>query len=156
MIDRVTLKVKKLPHCQHVPAYATAGSAGLDLMAAISEPLTLQPGQRSGIPTGLILEIPAGYEGQVRPRSGLAARHGITLTNCVGTIDSDYRGEVVVLAINLGQEPYTFSPGERVAQLVVMPLPRVDVIVADELGETERGTGGFGSTGRSAAVRGLG
>jgi len=149
----LTLRVKRLPHCHDLPRYATDGAAGLDLTAAIAEPLTLEPGMRAGIPTGLILEIPQGYEGQVRPRSGLAARAGISLTNCVGTIDSDYRGEVVVLAINHGQERYSFKPGERIAQLVIMPVPRVEVVEVtddDELRATERGAGGFGSTGREA------
>src|SRR5438270_13458255 len=107
----VQLKVKRLPHCRDLPRYATSGSAGMDLTAAIEKPLTLEPGKRTGIPTGLVVEIPTGYEGQLRGRSGLAARAGITLTNSVGTIDSDYRGEVVVLLINHGEEAYTFEPG---------------------------------------------
>src|SRR3989442_10772466 len=114
VMEPVRLKVKRLSHCRDLPRYATSGSAGLDLTAAISEPMPLEPGKRTRIPTGIVLEIPPGYEGQVRPRSGLAAKAGITLTNCVGTIDSDYRGEVQVLAINLGQEIYTFEPGERI------------------------------------------
>jgi dUTP pyrophosphatase len=150
-MNPIELKVKKLPHCHDLPRYATSGSAGLDLTAGISEPLTLEPGKRIGIPTGLVIEIPAGYEGQVRPRSGLAARAGITLTNCVGTIDSDYRGEVVVLVINHGEESYTFEPGERVAQLLITPVPRVEIVeVPDTSISLERGEGGFGSTGRSA------
>ncbi len=148
-MELLKLKVKRLPHCQDLPRYATKGSAGLDLTCAIAEPLTLPAGKRTRIPTGIVLEIPPGYEGQVRPRSGLAAKAGITLTNCVGTIDSDYRGEVMVLVVNLGEEPYTFEPGERIAQLVVMPVPRVEVVEVDELTEAEeRGANGFGSTGR--------
>ena len=149
-MEPVTLKVKRLPHCQDLPKYATSGSAGMDLTAAIEQPITLEPGKRTGIPTGLVVEIPAGYEGQIRPRSGLAARAGITLTNSVGTIDSDYRGEVVVLLINHGEEAYTFEPGERIAQLVITAVPQVQLIEVDETNMTvERGEGGFGSTGRS-------
>ncbi|HEY9793701.1 MAG TPA: dUTP diphosphatase [Candidatus Obscuribacterales bacterium] len=149
-MDSVQLKVKRLPHCKDLPRYATSGSAGLDLTAAIAQPLTLEPGKRTGISTGLVIEIPPGYEGQVRPRSGLAARAGIALTNCVGTIDSDYRGEVVVLLINHGDEPYTFEPGERIAQLLITPVPRVEIVeVEDTAISVERGEGGFGSTGRA-------
>lgn len=148
-MEPITLKVKRLPHCKDLPRYATPGSAGMDLTAAIAAPLTLEAGKRIGIPTGIVLEIPEGYEGQVRPRSGLAARAGISLTNCVGTIDSDYRGEVVVLAINHGEEAYTFEPGERIAQLVLMPVPRVEIVEVDETQESARGEGGFGSTGRT-------
>lgn len=150
-MESIQLKVKRLPHCRDLPRYATSGSAGLDLTCAIAEPVTLAASKRTRIPTGLVLEIPAGYEGQVRPRSGLAARAGITLTNCVGTIDSDYRGEVIVLVVNLGEDPYTFEPGERIAQLVIVPVPRVEVIEVNELSEpNERGAAGFGSTGRLA------
>ena len=146
----IELKVKRLPHCRDLPRYATPGSAGMDLTAAIDKPLTLEPGKRIGIPTGIIIEIPVGYEGQVRPRSGLAAKFGLSLTNCVGTIDSDYRGEVVALIINHGDGPYTFEPGERIAQLLITPVPRVEVVEVDEVSDTkERGAGGFGSTGKS-------
>jgi len=147
----VQLKVKRLPHCKDLPRYATSGSAGLDLTAAIDAPLTIEPGKRTGVPTGLVVEIPPGFEGQVRPRSGLAARAGITLTNCVGTIDSDYRGELVVLLINHGEEPYTIEPAERIAQLLIVPVPRVQVVEVEDTSQSlERGEGGFGSTGRSA------
>lgn len=147
--EEVLLKIKKLPHCVSLPSYATAGSAGMDLTAAIKEPITLPSGSRRRIPCGISLEIPQGYEGQVRPRSGLADKAGISLTNCVGTIDSDYRGEVQVLIINHGENAYTFEPGERIAQLVIMPVPMVKVEVVDELAESkERGEGGFGSTGK--------
>ncbi|MBI4532388.1 MAG: dUTP diphosphatase [Candidatus Melainabacteria bacterium] len=149
-MESVRLKVKRLPHCRSIPAYATSGSVGLDITAAIDEPLILAPGARAKVPTGVILEIPVGYEGQVRPRSGLAATAGITLTNSVGTIDSDYRGELMVLIVNLGSEPYTFCPGERIAQLIVAPVPRVEVVEVGELNpNNERGSGGFGSTGRN-------
>ena len=149
-MSSIQLKVKRLDHCKDLPRYATSGSAGMDLTAAIPAPLTLEPGKRTGIPTGLVIEIPDGYEGQLRPRSGLAARAGITLTNCVGTIDSDYRGEVVALVINHGDEPYIFEPGERIAQLLITPVPRVEIIEIEENSITlERGEGGFGSTGRT-------
>lgn len=145
----VTLKVKRLPNCRDLPRYATPGSAGMDLTAAIDTKYRLEPGKRFAMPTGIIVEIPPGYEGQLRPRSGLAAKAGISLTNCVGTIDSDYRGEVKVLLINHGEETYTFEPGERVAQLLVTPVPRVEIVEVEEVSETaERGEGGFGSTGR--------
>jgi dUTP pyrophosphatase len=150
MVERVTLKVKRLAHCKDLPKYATAGSAGMDLTAAIEQPFTLDAGQRYAMPTGIVVEIPEHYEGQVRPRSGLAFKAGISLTNCVGTIDSDYRGEVKVLLINHGQAAYTFEPGERIAQLLVTPVPIVEIVEVDELTDTaERGAGGFGSTGRS-------
>lgn len=130
--------------------YATKGSAGMDLTAAIEEPLTLASGERTRIPTGLIVEIPEGFEGQVRARSGLAYKAGLGLTNGIGTIDSDYRGEVMVLIINHGQEPHTFQPGERIAQLVIMAVPKVSLEVVEELNESEeRKEGGFGSTGRT-------
>lgn len=152
-MEPLTLKVKRLPHCHSLPKYATGGSAGMDLTAAIAEPLTLMPGKRIGIPTGIVVEIPQGYEGQVRPRSGLAAKAGISLTNCVGTIDSDYRGEVIVLIINHGEESYTFEPGERIAQLLITPVPQVKIVEVDELMESlERGEGGFGSTGRTKVL----
>jgi dUTP pyrophosphatase len=150
-LQPVTLKVKRLPHCHDLPRYATAGSAGLDLTAGIDRPVVIEPGKRTRIPTGLIIEVPPGYEGQVRPRSGLAYKAGVSLTNCVGTIDSDYRGELQVLLINHGSEPYTIEPGERIAQLMVVPVPRVEVVQVDELSDSEeRGEGGFGSTGRTA------
>lgn len=149
MLDKVTLRVKRLPHCKDLPRYATPGSAGMDLTAAITEAYTLEAGERYAMPTGIIIEIPPGYEGQVRARSGLAFKAGISLTNCVGTIDSDYRGEVKVLLINHGKTAYTFEPGERIAQLLVTPVPQVEILEVDELSETEeRGAGGFGSTGR--------
>lgn len=129
------------------PTYATSGSAGADLHACLEDPVTIAPGGRAAIPTGIRLEIPAGYEGQVRPRSGLAARYGLTLLNAPGTIDSDYRGEVRVIMVNLSDEAYTIHFGDRIAQLVIAPVQRVTFTSA-ELTESERGEGGFGSTGR--------
>ena len=119
----------------------------MDLRALLPEPLTLEPGQRALVPTGLRLAIPPGYEGQVRPRSGLAAKYGISMVNAPGTIDSDYRGEVKVLLINLGQEPVTLHNGDRIAQLVIAPIARAQVVKVSELPDTDRGEGGFGSTG---------
>jgi dUTP pyrophosphatase len=129
-----------------LPAYASDGAAALDLRA--DEAFTLAPGERRLVPTGLALELPSGHEGQVRARSGLAIRHGIALVNAPGTIDADYRGEVGVLLVNLGQAPVPFARGDRIAQLVVAPVDRVELELADALGETHRGGGGFGSTGR--------
>jgi dUTP pyrophosphatase len=139
------------PELARLPRYASAGAAGLDLSAALDAPLTLEPGARAAVPTGLSIALPAGHEGQVRPRSGLALRHGVTVANAPGTIDEDYRGELKVLLINLGQEAYVIAPGDRVAQLVVAPVTRVEVVAvdgADALGESARGSGGFGSSGR--------
>jgi dUTP pyrophosphatase len=131
------------------PRYQTSGSAGADLRACIDEPLTIRPGQTAVVPTGVRLAIPEGYEGQVRPRSGLARRQTVTLVNSPGTVDSDYRGEIQVLLINLGHEPYTVQVGERVAQLVVCPCLRAEFLWREELEASERGDGGFGSTGTS-------
>jgi dUTP pyrophosphatase len=125
----------------------TDGAAGMDLASAADGPVTVAPGQRLGIPTGWIMELPAGYEAQVRPRSGLSLRHGITVVNAPGTIDSDYRGEIVVLLVNLGQAAYTIAPGDRVAQMVIAPVARATVEEATDLSETARGKGGFGHTG---------
>jgi dUTP pyrophosphatase len=150
--ERPTLRVHLLrPELAQLPSYATDGAAGLDLSAALDEPLTLAPGARTAVPTGLSIALPAGHEGQVRPRSGLALRHGITVANAPGTIDEDYRGEVKVLLVNLGDEAYVIAPGDRIAQLVVAPVTRVhvqQVAQAEDLGDTERGGGGFGSSGR--------
>ena len=129
------------------PTYATGGSAGSYLRACVESPVLIATGERSVVPTGVTLEIPPGYEGQVRPRSGLAARHGVTLLNAPGTIDSDYRGEIRVILVNLSGEPYTVQPGDRIAQLVIAPVQQVDFL-AEALEESERGEGGFGSTGR--------
>jgi dUTP pyrophosphatase len=129
------------------PEYQTEGSAGADLRACLASSLTLGPGERAAVPTGLRMEIPAGYEAQVRPRSGLALRQGLTCLNSPGTIDSDYRGEVKVILVNLGSEPATIAHGDRIAQLVVAPVSRASFAAAPSLGETGRGSGGFGSTG---------
>ena len=129
-----------------LPAYATQGSAGVDLRA--SEPCVIPPGGRALVPTGLRIALPEGYEAQVRPRSGLALKHGVTLLNSPGTIDSDYRGEIGVILINLGQEPFSIQPGDRIAQMVFAPVTRGVWDEVDVLDETERGSGGFGSTGR--------
>jgi len=146
------LRVHRLkPSLATLPSYASDGAAGLDLSAALTQPLTLVPGQRAAVPTGLAIALPAGHEGQVRPRSGLSRKHGITVLNAPGTIDEDYRGEVAVLLVNLGQEPYTIHTGDRIAQLVVCPVTRVQVEAVEELealGQTDRAGGGFGSTGR--------
>ncbi len=148
MADPVKVRFRRLAHGAGLalPSAASAGSAGLDLRAAAAAELA--PGDRLLVPTGFAIELPAGYEGQVRPRSGLAARHGVTVVNAPGTIDSDYRGELKVALVNLGREAYRLRRGERVAQLVVAPVARVVVEEADELGPTARGAGGFGSTGR--------
>ncbi|HEX5958546.1 MAG TPA: dUTP diphosphatase [Hyphomicrobiaceae bacterium] len=145
------IKVVRLPHAAglDLPAYQTAGAAGLDLVAAVAKPIVLRPGKRALIPTGLILELPAGFEAQVRPRSGLALKHGITVLNSPGTIDGDYRGEVQVLLVNLGETSFKVGRGERIAQLVVAHCARVSLVEADGASGTRRGTGGFGSTGSS-------
>ena len=143
------LGVVRLPHAADLPLphAASSGSSGLDLRAATPAEMVLEAGGRARIPTGLVFEIPRGWEGQVRPRSGLAANHGVTLTNSPGTIDSDYRGEVQVLIINHGQEPYVVHRGDRIAQLVLAPITAVEVIEVADTDQTDRGTGGFGSTG---------
>ena len=142
-----------LPHGLNLPlpSYQTPDSAGLDLMAAIpaEEPLVLLPRQRRLVPTGLCLALPKGYEGQVRPRSGLALKHGVTVLNAPGTIDSDYRGEVGVVLINHGEEPFEITRGMRIAQLVVAPVNQVELIRVESLSETDRGAGGYGSTGHT-------
>jgi len=140
--------IKKLRPDAIVPKYQTAGAAGLDLCAAIDAPITIQPHARAAISTGLAMAIPEGFEGQVRPRSGLAMKHGITCTNAPGTIDFDYRGPVTVLLINHGSEPFTIEPGHRIAQLVIAPVVQAELVETEELSDTARGAGGFGSTGR--------
>lgn len=129
------------------PRYQSAGSAGADLCAALAKELVLEPGQRAAVPTGLRLQIPVGYEAQVRPRSGLALEHGVTVLNAPGTIDADYRGEIKVILVNLGQEPYTIRPGERIAQLVFAAAVRARFLQGLRLADSGRGEGGFGSTG---------
>ena len=141
------LKIQRLPHNVTVPEYKTSGAAGMDLCAGIDEPVTLSPLERKLIPTGIIIELPHGYEAQIRPRSGLSIKKGITLINCVGTIDEDYRGEICVGMINLSNEAYTISPGERIAQMVIAPVVQVKIEETEILAETKRGACGFGSTG---------
>ncbi len=130
-----------------IPTYATAGSAGLDLRAAIATDLTLGPGERTAIPTGLKLAVPDGYEGQIRARSGVALRYGIGIPNSPGTVDSDYRGEVAVILVNWSDAPYTIHRGDRIAQLVIAPIVQVEIVEVDNLPASIRGTGGFGHTG---------
>jgi dUTP pyrophosphatase len=149
----VTIPVRRVGHGAGLPlpAYESAGAAGLDLRAALEEggTLVMAPGERIAVPTGLALQLPAGFEAQVRPRSGLAFRHGITVLNSPGTVDSDFRGEVTAILINLGQEPFTIRRGDRIAQLVIAPVMRANLIETTVLDETARGAGGFGSTGVS-------
>ena len=132
---------------QPLPKYATPQSAGMDLRANIEEAFTLKPLERKLVPTGLFISLPEGYEAQVRPRSGLALKHGITVLNTPGTVDADYRGEVGVVLVNLSNEPFTVEPGERIAQMVIAKHEQADFVVVDELDETERGAGGYGHTG---------
>lgn len=142
------IEIKLVTKSGNIPAYETEGSAGMDLKTVLNEPVVLAPGERRLIPTGLFIELPKGYEAQIRARSGLAIKHGITLINCVGTIDSDYRGEIQVPLVNLGQEDFEIKNGERIAQMVIARYEQVSWKITDELSETERGAGGFGHTGR--------
>ncbi|HEY8392549.1 MAG TPA: dUTP diphosphatase [Capillibacterium sp.] len=144
------LKVKQLPHAADLPLpqYMTAGAAGLDLLAAVSKDVSLPPGGFALIPTGLAIALPEGYEAQIRPRSGLAAKYGVTVLNSPGTIDQDYRGEIKVILINHGRENFSVKRGDRIAQLVVAPVVRVEWVPSSDLEETARGGGGFGHTGR--------
>lgn len=133
-----------------IPEYKTAGAAGADLCALLEAPLTIPAGRSAMVPTGLFFEIPEGYEVQVRPRSGLAAKNGVTVLNTPGTIDSDYRGEIKVILINLGTDDFTINNGDRIAQMIIAPVIQASFTITDSLSETERGSGGFGSTGLSA------
>jgi dUTP pyrophosphatase len=148
----IRIDVRRLPHGEGLalPAYQSAHAAGLDLLAAVPEdtPLVLLPGKHAMVPTGLTIALPEGYEAQVRPRSGLAAKHGVTVLNAPGTVDADYRGEINVLLINHGAEPFAIRRGERIAQMVIASVTRGEFVAADQLSSTERGSGGFGSTGR--------
>lgn len=144
----VEVRVRRLSHAVGLPTYASAGAAGADLQSSEPGPVVLQPGERVAIATGLVVELPTTHEAQVRPRSGLALRHGLTVVNAPGTVDSDYRGEVRVLLVNLGAEPVTIERGDRVAQLVVAPVTRATFVEVDRLAASDRGPGGFGSTGR--------
>jgi dUTP pyrophosphatase len=147
----VTVRVLRLPHGQGLPlpAYHSKHAAGLDVVAAVPEgaPLVLAPGARALIPSGFIFELPEGHEAQVRPRSGLALKHGVTLLNSPGTIDADYRGEVKVLLVNFGADTFRIQRGDRIAQMVIAPVSHVEIVAVEELAPTERGPGGFGSTG---------
>jgi dUTP pyrophosphatase len=149
---KVNVELQRLAHADGLPlpAYQTAEAAGLDLMAAVpaSEPLTLAPGQYALVPTGLAIALPAGFEAQVRPRSGLAAKHGVTVLNAPGTIDADYRGEIKVILINHGAAPFVIKRGERIAQMVIAPVVQAALVPVATLSATDRGAGGFGSTGR--------
>lgn len=142
------LKIFRMEHNKFVPEYKTEGAAGMDLCAAIAEPITLQPLERKLIPTGIKIELEHGYEAQIRPRSGLSIKHGISLINCVGTVDEDYRGEVCVPLVNVSNEPYTIQPDERIAQMVIAKYEQAKIEVVTELSDTARGEGGFGSTGK--------
>lgn len=150
------IKIKRLPHAADLPlpAYQSAGAAGLDLLAALpaDAPVILRPGGRALIPTGLVMEIAPGYEAQTRPRSGLAIKYGVTVLNAPGTIDSDYRGEVGIILVNHGDQPFEIARGARIAQLVVAPAPQARLVPVDDLSTTTRGTGGFGSTGENSAL----
>ncbi|NVJ93407.1 MAG: dUTP diphosphatase [Methylocystaceae bacterium] len=148
-MTNVDVSVVQLPHGKgmDLPHYATEHAAGMDLMAAIEGTLVLEPGHRAIVPTGLSIALPVGYEAQVRPRSGLAAKNGVTVANAPGTIDADYRGEVGVILINLGQDAFIIERGMRIAQMVVAPVTTISWVATDVLPETERGSGGFGSTG---------
>ena len=146
----IEVPLQRLPHGAGLPlpSYATADAAGLDLLAAVAEPIELAPGARRLVPTGISIALPPGYEAQLRPRSGLALKHGVTLLNSPGTIDADYRGEVGVILINLGEVPFRLQRGDRIAQLVIAPVARLAWRESETLPESARGAGGFGSTGR--------
>lgn len=148
---QISLELKRLDHGKDLPlpAYQSDLAAGLDLLAAVGESLVLAPGKRALIPTGLAMALPAGFEAQVRPRSGLAAKHGVTVLNTPGTIDADYRGEVKVILINHGDVPFEISRGDRIAQMVIAPVLQAQILEVTDLTDTTRGAGGFGSTGRS-------
>ena len=147
-MGKIELKVCRLENNIQMPYYATKGSAGMDLTAGISEPMEFKSMERKLIPTGIIIELPSGYEAQVRPRSGLSIKFGMTLVNCVGTIDEDYRGEVCVPMINLSNEIYVVQPGERIAQIIISPVHQAEITETKELSTTARSIGGFGSTGK--------
>ena len=143
----IELRIEKLPHCVALPEYKTQGASGMDLSAAISKPVTLKPLERKLIPTGIKIELPIGLEAQIRPRSGLSIKNGITLINCVGTIDADYRGEICVPLVNLSNQDFTINQGDRIAQMVICPVILPQIKIVEELAQSARGAGGFGSTG---------
>jgi len=146
-MSQINLNIKKVSELAKLPSYATSGAAGMDLYAANKEPVILKPLERALIPLGFTMELPCGYEAQIRPRSGMAIKHGITLSNCVGTVDEDYRGEVCVGIINLSKEEYTINAGDRIAQMVIAQVTKAVIQEVNDLNETDRGSGGFGSTG---------
>ena len=148
--EPVIIKVKRLDGQNHLPlpSYVSEGASGMDIRAAVKAPVELKPGEIQLIPTGLAISIPPGFEAQIRPRSGLALRHGIGMVNSPGTIDSDYRGEIGIILINWGEAPYVVRNGDRIAQMVISRTYRAEIVVADELDSTERGAGGFGHTGK--------
>lgn len=150
MKQKINCRFRRLPHAGKLPlpGYESKEAAGMDIRAALEEPIVLKPGERTLVPTGFQMALPAGYEAQIRPRSGLAFRDGLTMLNSPGTIDSDYRGEVKVLAINHGTEPFTITHGDRIAQMVIAPVIQAETKEVESLEETDRGEGGFGSTGR--------
>lgn len=146
----IEVAILREPDCEDIPlpAYETEHAAGMDVRAAVTEPLTLAPGERALVPTGLRISLPPGIEAQIRPRSGLAIKHGISMANTPGTIDADYRGEIRIILINLGQEPFTIHRGDRIAQMIIAPVMRVQWNLTEQLDATSRGDGGFGHTGR--------
>ena len=147
-MEKIKLKIRRLKNNIQMPFYATEGAAGMDLTAGIAEPLEFKPFERKLVPAGIIIELPSGYEAQIRPRSGLSVKFGMTLINCVGTIDEDYRGEVCVPMINLSNEIYIIQPGERIAQMIISSVQRAEIIETQELTTTTRSSCGFGSTGK--------
>ncbi|OGH96417.1 MAG: deoxyuridine 5'-triphosphate nucleotidohydrolase [Candidatus Melainabacteria bacterium GWA2_34_9] len=147
-MEKIKLKIHRLENNIKMPFYATEGAAGMDLTAGISAPIEFKPFERKLVPTGIIIELPSGYEAQIRPRSGLSIKFGMTLINCVGTIDEDYRGEVCVPMINLSNETYIIQPCERIAQMIIAQVQKAEIIEVEELTTTARSSGGFGSTGK--------
>lgn len=148
-MEKPIIKCIQLPHAKHLPlpSYQTHGAAGMDVRVALTKEITLAPGERALVPTGLIMAIPQGYEVQIRPRSGLAIKHGITMVNSPGTIDSDFRGEIQLIVINHGQQAFTVKHGDRMAQMVVQKIHQAEIVQTNEVDQTQRGHGGFGSTG---------
>ncbi len=146
----VLVQITREPGAEDIPlpSYETQHAAGMDVRAAVSEPLTLEPGKRALVPTGLRIALPEGYEAQIRPRSGLAIKHGVILPNSPGTIDADYRGEIRIIIANLGEEPFVINRGDRIAQMIIAPVTKVEWQIVQSLSETQRGAGGFGHTGR--------
>lgn len=148
-MEKIELKIEQMQHCKELPKYQTEGSAGMDLRAAIDKPIKLGSLERALIPTGLKIELPHGYEAQIRPRSGMAIKHGISMINTPGTIDEDYRGEVKIAVVNLSKDEYTIEPDERIAQMVISKVEHPTIIPVISVSQTERGAGGFGSTGKN-------